>query len=233
MFKPSSNDVQRKMNMSKIAGERREQLKTALIDAAEAIIAKDGLAALRARDLAAAVGCALGAIYNAFPDLDAIVIAVNMRTLALLDRNLTEAADRKSIKGGVNSQDPDLAQLIGLALAYLEFAAKHGPRWRALFEHRLPDGQAVPVRYMAEQNRIFLFVEEPLRAIRPDLTATELTLLARVLFSAVHGIVSLGLEEKLGEIQPLRLREQTAVVVAALARGLRDPDTQITDHKGR
>jgi len=219
--------------MSKIAGERREQLKTALIDAAEAIIAKDGLAALRARDLAAAVGCALGAIYNAFPDLDAIVIAVNMRTLALLDRNLTEAADRKSIKGGVNSQDPDLAQLIGLALAYLEFAAKHGPRWRALFEHRLPDGQAVPVRYMAEQNRIFLFVEEPLRAIRPDLTATELTLLARVLFSAVHGIVSLGLEEKLGEIQPLRLREQTAVVVAALARGLRDPDTQITDHKGR
>jgi len=211
--------------MSKIAGERREQLKTALIDAAEAIIAKDGLAALRARDLAAAVGCALGAIYNAFPDLDAIVIAVNMRTLALLDRNLTEAADRKSIKGGVNSQDPDLA--------YLEFAAKHGPRWRALFEHRLPDGQAVPVRYMAEQNRIFLFVEEPLRAIRPDLTATELTLLARVLFSAVHGIVSLGLEEKLGEIQPLRLREQTAVVVAALARGLRDPDTQITDHKGR
>ena len=218
--------------MSKIVGERREQLKAALIDAAEAIIAKDGLAALRARDLAAAVGCALGAIYNAFPDLDAIVIAVNMRTLALLDRNLTEAADRKSIKGGVNSQDPDLAQLIGLALAYLEFAAKHGPRWRALFEHRLPDGQAVPVRYMAEQNRIFLFVEEPLRAIRPDLTATELTLLARVLFSAVHGIVSLGLEEKLGEIQPLRLREQTAVVVAALARGLRDPATQITDHKG-
>jgi len=218
--------------MSKIVGERREQLKAALIDAAEAIIAKDGLAALRARDLAAAVGCALGAIYNAFPDLDAIVIAVNMRTLALLDRNLTEAADRKSIKGGVNSQDPDLAQLIGLALAYLEFAAKHGPRWRALFEHRLPDGQAVPLRYMAEQNRIFLFVEEPLRAIRPDLTATELTLLARVLFSAVHGIVSLGLEEKLGEIQPLRLREQTAVVVAALARGLRDPATQITDHKG-
>ena len=209
--------------MSKIVGERREQLKAALIDAAEAIIAKDGLAALRARDLAAAVGCALGAIYNAFPDLDAIVIAVNMRTLALLDRNLTEAADRKSIKGGVNSQDPDLAQLIGLALAYLEFAARHGPRWRALFEHRLPDGQAVPARYVAEQNRIFLFVEEPLRAIRPDLTATELTLLARALFSAVHGIVSLGLEEKLGEIEPRHLGEQTAVVVAALARGLRDP----------
>src|SRR5215470_10723954 len=120
--------------MPKAAVERREQLRTALIDAAEAIIAKDGLAALRARDLAAAVGCALGAIYNAFPDLDAIVIAVNMRTLALLDRNLTEAADRKSIKGSAHSQDPDLAQLIGLALAYLEFAAKHGPRWRALFE---------------------------------------------------------------------------------------------------
>src|SRR5215470_13530693 len=110
MFKPSSVDVQRRMNMSKIVGERREQLKAALIDAAEAIIAKDGLAALRARDLAAAAGCALGAIYNAFEDLDAIVFAVNMRTLALIDHNLHGASRRGSTTWGVNSADPDVAR---------------------------------------------------------------------------------------------------------------------------
>jgi AcrR family transcriptional regulator len=207
--------------MPKAAGERREQLKAALIDAAEDIIAKDGLAALRARDLAAAAGCALGAIYNAFDDLDAIVFAVNMRTLALLDRSLGDAVRRKSSMG-VSAEDPDLGWLIRLALAYLDFAGKHGPRWRALFEHRLHGGQTVPSWYVAEQNRIFQLVEEPLRAIRPDLAAGELTQLARSVFSAVHGVVSLGLEEKLGEIPPRRLREQTTAIVTAIARGLRD-----------
>jgi AcrR family transcriptional regulator len=206
--------------MPKAAGERREHLKTALIDAAEEIIARDGLAALRARDIAAAAGCALGAIYNAFDDLDAIVFAVNMRTLALVDRSLGDAVRRKS-STGVSAEDPDLGRLIRLALAYLEFAAKHGPRWRALFEHRLQDGQAVPEWFTAELNRIFQYVEEPLRAIRPGLAAGELTELARAVFSAVHGVVSLGLEQKLGEIPARRLREQTATIVTAIVRGLR------------
>jgi AcrR family transcriptional regulator len=209
--------------MPKTAGERREHLKTALVDAAEAIIARDGLAALRARDLAAAAGCALGAIYNAFDDLDAIVFAVNMRTLALLDRELGEAVRRKSTAGGVKSEDPDVARLVRLALAYIEFAAKNSSRWRALFEHRLRDDQTTPTWYIAEQNRIFQLVEEPLRAIQPGLAAGELAQLARTVFSAVHGVVSLGLEQKLGEIPVRRLREQTAAVVTAIARGLRDP----------
>jgi AcrR family transcriptional regulator len=211
----------RARTMPKPAADRRERLRTALVDAAEAIIARDGLAALRARDVAVAAGCALGAIYNAFDDLDAIVFAVNMRTLALLDRDLGNTLRRKSTAGGTNAVDPDLARLIRLALAYLEFAATHGPRWGALFEHRVNDGQAIPAWYVAEQNRIFQLVEEPLRAIRPDLEAGELTHLARTVFSAVHGVVSLGLEQKLGELPPRRLREQAEAIVTAIARGLR------------
>ena len=205
------------------AEERGQQLKSALIDAAERTIARDGLAALRARDLATGAGCAVGAIYTAFPDLDAIVIEVNMRTLALLDRHLREASGSQPAMADATPKDRDIARLVRLALGYLTFAAKHGPRWCALFEHRLPDGQAVPAWYVTEQNRIFSFVEAPLRAICPDLAATELATLARTLFSAVHGVVSLGLQQKLGDIQPRRLREQIALVVAATARGLLDP----------
>jgi AcrR family transcriptional regulator len=219
LFEPGSREAR---TMPKPAGERREQLRTALIDAAEAVIARDGLAALRARDLAAAAGCALGAIYNAFDDLDAIVFAVNMRTLALLDRDLGDALRHRPAAGRMSADDPDVGRLIRLALAYIEFAAKNGPRWRALFEHRLRDDQAVPAWYVAEQSRVFLLVEAPLRAIRPDLAAGELTQLARTVFSAVHGVVSLGLEQKLGEIPPRRLREQTAAIITAIARGLRD-----------
>jgi AcrR family transcriptional regulator len=208
--------------MTATTGKRRQHLEAALVDAAEKTIAERGLVALRARDLAAEAGCALGAIYTAFPDLDAIVIAVNMRTLALLDRHLRAVADEKSKRADLKSEEPAVARLVRLALGYLEFAAKHGPRWRALFDHRLPDGQAIPAWYLTEQNRIFMFVEEPLHTIRPDLSAAELAQLARVLFSTVHGIVSLGLEQKLGETPLRRLREQTALLVAATARGLRE-----------
>src|SRR6202043_1791061 len=117
----------------------------------------------------------------AFPDLDAIVIAVNMRTLALLDRHLGAVSGLQPAMADATPQGPRPARLVRRAIGYLSFAAAHGPRWRALFEHRLPDGQAVPAWYVAEQNRIFSFVEAPLRAIRPDLTAAKLATLARTL----------------------------------------------------
>ena len=44
--------------------------------------------------------------------------------------------------------------------------------------------------------------------------------MARSLFSAVHGMVMLGLEEKLLTVPPETLREQVAFIVAAIGRGL-------------
>jgi AcrR family transcriptional regulator len=44
--------------------------------------------ALRARDVAQNVGCALGAIYNVFADLDALVLAVKERTLDMLEAEI-------------------------------------------------------------------------------------------------------------------------------------------------
>ena len=49
---------------------RREVLRKSLIDIATQRIARDGLSALRARDLAGDAGCAVGAIYNVFGDLN-------------------------------------------------------------------------------------------------------------------------------------------------------------------
>ena len=101
--------------MTKPAAERRQKPKSALIDAAEHTISRDGLAALRARDLAAEAGCAVGAIYTAFPDLDAIVIAVNMRTLALLDRHLGEVSGSQPAMADVTPEDRDLVTTFILA----------------------------------------------------------------------------------------------------------------------
>src|SRR5688500_16162315 len=168
--------------------DRRQSLRDGLIGAAEQAIAADGLAGLRARDLARQVGCALGAIYNVFADLDELIMAANARTLAALEQDLAAACPEN---------DDPVAAMVALALAYTDFAAAQMLRWRAVFDHRLPRGREVPDWFVSEQGRLFDFVAGPLRALRPDLGPEERALLARSLFSAVHGVVVLGLEEKL------------------------------------
>lgn len=197
------------------AAERRQQLKDALISAAERRIESAGLDGLKARPLAEEVGCALGAIYNVVTDLDELIIKVNSRTLAALERDLAAAGQVSAAQGSAPVQ-----RLVRLGSAYLAFASAHRVRWRALFEHRLPAGKSLPERYIEEQRRLFGYVEEPLGELKPQLTAERRALLARSLFSAVHGMVMLGLEEKLGTIPPETLREQVAVIVSAIGRGL-------------
>ncbi|GJD60476.1 TetR/AcrR family transcriptional regulator [Methylobacterium frigidaeris] len=200
--------------------ERRERLKAALLDAAERTIAESGLPALKARDLAKDVGCALGAIYTVFPDLDALILAVNLRTLALFDRAITAVRIAPEPEGAATPAERDAAveTLVRLAVAYLHFAAANPARWRALFQHRVT--HALPDWYLVEQVRLFRYIEAPLRVLRPDLGERERALLARSLFSATHGLVSLGLDEKLMVLSEPVLRGQIEIVVGALGRGL-------------
>ncbi len=192
------------------AAERRPPLRDRLISAAEQAIAGRGLSGLKARDLAASAGCALGAIYTAFADLDELILRVNVRTLERLEAALDAA---------LRSTDPAQA-LPALARAYLDFARREEPSWRALFQHRLPQGATVPEWYAEARNRLFGRLEAPLAALLPSQDAAARARLARTLFSAVHGVVALGLEEKLADTPPALLDAQLETLVRLVAAGL-------------
>lgn len=197
---------------------RREKLRDALIAAAEHAIETEGLRGIKARDLASAAGCAVGAIYNVVDDLDDLIVAANARTLAALGHALTQAGGAIDLEA--RSKQDAIDRMVRLGLGYLDFAAANTPRWRAVFDHRMPDGRAVPDWYVADQRRLFDFVEQPLRALQPDTAPPRRAALARSLFSAVHGIVALGLEEKLELIPLPALREQVTLMVEAMGKGL-------------
>ena len=194
---------------------RREQLKEALVAAAERAIAQEGVAGVKARPLADEVGCAVGAIYNVVADLDELVLLANARTLAALDAALAAAI-------APDGQGPDWAieQLNRLALAYLDFAAAHRRQWQALFDHRLAAGRNPPDWYQRDLERLFGLVEHTIAELQPGGSADRRKLLARSLFSAAHGVVALGLEEKLQSIPLPSLREQVTTIVTALGYGL-------------
>jgi AcrR family transcriptional regulator len=202
--------------MSKIL-ERREQFRVALILAAEQAIAEKGLGGLKTRDLAREFGVANGAVYNLVEDIDALILSVGSRTLARLDAALTAAEN-------AGAPQP-IERLVRIALAYCDFAAANFELWRALFEHRMAPDKPVPDWAISDQMNLFRHIHGPLAELFPSYSAEQSSLTARSLFSAVHGMVSLGLEQKLIAVPLEALRTEIATIVRATVAGLaHDPD---------
>ncbi len=192
--------------------ERREKLRQALILAAEQSIAARGLAGLKTRDLARQIGVANGAVYNLVADMDELILRVGSRTLDRLDAALTAAES----KGPTAPNEI----LVRIALAYCDFAAGNLELWRALFEHRMERGKPIPEWAIEEQMNLFRHIYRPLAALFPNRSPKELGVTARSLFSSVHGMVSLGLEQKLVAVPIAVLRREIATIVKAMITGL-------------
>ncbi len=195
--------------------ERREKQRAQLIDAAERAIARKGLDGLKARELAQEIGCAVGAIYNLVQDMDELVLRVGSRTLARLDAALRAAAPQAP-----SSPEEAADALVMVALAYSTFARDNLQLWRVLFEHRMAEGAPVPDWIVSEQMAMFRHILEPLSVLVPDRSEVERGLLSRTLFSAVHGVVAIGLEEKLIAVPRRELDRQIEGMVRLICRGL-------------
>ena len=193
---------------------RRNALREALIVIAEKQIAAGGIAGLRARDLATEAGCALGAIYNVFPDLTALTLEVNARTFADLGQDVAEALAQAAT-------DPT-AQMVTMGLSYHCFAATHRNRWRALFDVPLPTGSKPPDWYLADMERLFAYIADPVSVLFPQMSASDQALFTTALFSSVHGIVFLARDDP-SDAPP---RPETDRMITLLLRQVAGQTTQ-------
>ena len=100
------------------------------------------------------------------------------------------------------------------------FAAEHANLLRALFEHRMEDDRPFPEDILLMVMQAFALMHAPLVRLLPDRDPEEVALLARTMFSAVHGIISLGLEERMVAVPPEKLRQQLAQFVDTHLAGL-------------
>jgi AcrR family transcriptional regulator len=192
---------------------QRDDLRTRLIDAAEGRIASQGLTGLKARDVTGDAGCALGALYNVFEDLDDLIIHVSSRTLKKMGSSLAATQE----KGLTPKQ-----ALAALAQGYVTFALNNRTLWSALFNHRLPQGRQVPDWHLADHAALIKQIVTPLALLRPDLTTDDLHLRARTLFAAVHGVVLLALEGRFVGAPQDKIGTEVAALVDAMTRGLAD-----------
>ncbi len=188
------------------AEKRRDVLRNKLIDIAEARISEAGISAIKARDLAKHADCSLGAIYNVFGDLQDIIIAVNGRTFEKLGRAVAQSLEGRETL-------PPTDRLIAMSCVYLGYAAANPNTWRSLFDVRMTTDMDVPQWYLDELERLFGFIAGPVRECFPDMPKGEVGLMTRALFSSVHGIVLLGLENRISGVPKDQLEHMIALIL--------------------
>lgn len=189
--------------------QKKGRRRVLMIETARRFISTKGLRSLKVRDVAEAADCSIGSVYNEFGDFDGLILTVNRETVQALTGRLV----------AVPSEDP-VRQLHGLAETYLDFAGEHANLLRSLFEHRMEDDRPFPEDILLMVMQAFSLMHEPLVRLMPDRDSEEVALLARMMFSAVHGIISLGLEERMVAVPPERLRQQLAQFVDTHLTGL-------------
>lgn len=203
------------MQVAEKANEKmtKKSKKDMILDVAARQVSAGGLKSLTIRTIADELGGASSSMYYHFKDLDEVVRRVNSRTISILDDLLAQAAAAAEGKG--------VAVLFEkLALAYLHFAIDYPMLFAALFEHRMTGDAPVPEWHMDEHYALFRHVEKPLASISLPMSPDELRVLARTIFSAVHGIVHLAMQGRLISLPVPVIEEQLRVITHVLADGL-------------
>jgi AcrR family transcriptional regulator len=193
------------------AEAKKLDLRERLLKAATKHIETSGLLGLRARDITQEAGCALGGLYTAFADLDTLITSVNSQTLQELDA---------IVEASVAGTAPPEAQLKLLGHRYLAFARSNPRRWRALFEHRLPEGRDFPDWHTANQAKLLMHIAKPLAKLQPSLSEQQLMIRARTLFAAVHGIVSVSLDNRFVGLPTETLDSEVDRFISIMLQGL-------------
>jgi AcrR family transcriptional regulator len=189
--------------------QKKLKRRALILAIARGLIASKGLRSLKVRDIAEAADCSIGSVYNEFGDFDGVILTVNRETVQALTSRLV----------AVPKDDP-VRQLHGLAATYLDFATEHANLLRSLFEHRMEEDRPFPEDILTMVMEAFALMHAPLVRLMPERDPTDVALLSRMMFSAVHGIISLGLEERMVAVPPERLRQQVAQFVDTHLAGL-------------
>jgi AcrR family transcriptional regulator len=189
--------------------QKKFRRRALMLATARRIIATKGLRSLKVRDVAETADCAIGSVYNEFGDFDGLILTVNRETVLALTTRLKAVGDADPVR-----------QLHGLAAVYLEFASAQANLLRSLFEHRMEEDRPFPEDILRMVMQAFELMHPPLARLLPGRDAAQVATLARLMFSAVHGIISFGLEERMVAVPPDQLSRQLAEFIDTHLAGL-------------
>jgi hypothetical protein len=84
----------------------------------------------------------------------------------------------------------------------------------------MADAKPPPVWFIEEQMRLFEHASAPLRLLMKEASNSEVLMMSRTLFAAVHGIVLFGVEQKMISVPPASLELSIEKFVRLSCAGL-------------
>jgi AcrR family transcriptional regulator len=183
--------------MGRRSDHSRTELRELIVAEGHRQMAEHGFARFSARQVARAIGYSVGTVYNLFPSLDHLLVAINTRTFALW----SEFVGRR-LEGATDDR------IAVLVKGYFDFARDHTNLWLAIYDHRLPPGMTLPEEDDHTRRELTLIVIRELAALLPNRSDWEVERLARSLIATVHGHCTYALNgsfELMGETDPVGL----------------------------
>ncbi len=167
-----------------------DELRQLILEAAHRIIATGGFSELSAREIAREIGYAPGTLYNLFRNLDEILLRVETEIFGRLDKALSvEMEGRKGIDA-----------VRRFAVAYAAFAYEHTKLWHLIQEHHLAVVQAGPDWYLEKVYAPAIRLEVVLAKLSGIQDVEQAARTARIIWSAVHGIIQVAMTAKFGAL---------------------------------
>lgn len=185
------------------SGEAKANLRELIFTEARSLVLEEGFASLSIRKLAERIGYAPGTIYLYFRDRDELVREICVRGLGELSQKIQSAADVADAQ----------TRLTALLYAYADFAVENPETYRLTFmENPAFTQEAMRAAPLESEGgagkRAFAEIVKTLRELKGERKidpAENEHLLAEMLWTAVHGMVSLKLVYPAFPVNPIEV----------------------------
>ncbi len=171
----------------------REELVNLTLATVKDFLEENSYHELSLRKIANMIGYVPSTLVNIFGNYNLLLLHVVAQTLDELSQASLQATD--------HCEDAHEA-LFELAYCYHDFAQKHPFRWQLVFEHNM-NGAELPEWHAQRIDGMTGMLESLLAQVAPDRTESEVIQASRVLWSGVHGITLLSVDDKFFSSEPV------------------------------
>lgn len=181
------------MIMARRNDHTREELVSLTLKTVKEFLGSHSYHELSLRKVATMIGYVPSTLVNVFGNYNLLLLHVVAQTLDEL------SSEAKAVV--CHGKDPEQA-LYKLAYCYHDFAQKNPHRWQLIFEHNM-NGEELPEWQAERIDTMTSMLEGLLKVIAPQRSDSEILRTSRVLWSGVHGITLLSVDDKFFASEPI------------------------------